>query len=949
MKYWAYLNDDVSQQPYSEAELKQLPNFGPDLLICSETSAVSADPDWKTVKELLPHLIRPKAPNFAKFRPKPPVPAATQQQQNQQPMQDNAASMPGVLPIPAILPAGVNAMPVAQSNQVQMQPQNQSQQNFGQNDLNKELLAQLQSLTSKITSLENKIVEQEKELAEARNQFQDDYDAPTLISEPQNEQEDDVLEVPFENDFDEVPFDVDKSSEEIAKEAEDILSNATPAEIEEYNTDDQKTELMTFGTDIQDILEDTIRQNLKKEEEAEERKSENSPDEKPFIAEDLISRTTLSFPSKNGKNTEVKKEVEEDKTETIEEEPTNDELNIDNLDELLEAQNKESETKKTEEVPAENNESELLEEQKEEVQEEEPIEQISDEEEAKEEKEENKEEPLVQPEEKKEENEEGNDVQEQPSQEEQKEEKLVSEESEQEEKQDIPQVPSLDEIPAVETEKSEEQEIQENKEEEPVEETPAEEQKEEVQEEEPVEQISEEEKKEEELPQVSSLDEIPAVETEKSEENKEDIQEENHEEDNISVSSLDNAEELKISEIDEEKPIYEPQAEQESETEEVQEGNNQENKEEEEDLSDDKEETVTIGVTISSDATTAAVLDEIAQEKSQNIQSETTPDKLFEELENTANQNKEENVDIDQIIEETTKQSIPQQNEEQNNNEEKPEQELPADELVVDQDLAKEDDFLKTFTTSVEEVFLDQPTAIISDYVPPSDNTEREPAKEISMEDIRREKPTDIKTVPLVPGTLGQEIYSSPYVESATAKLREKSKVADILKLFMVILVVILFIVLALSGLALVGVVPDTISPLHRIIYSLQKSPQEDIVEDDEIMEPEMIDDNIAAAPSEADGKAPAMTQEDMLVSTIKNYPFKDGTTLERRVLAANPNLDGDIDWSVLPTEEENVYSVAVKLPPNNAGQSFSYRFNYNTNEGLLTPTTSESQSIMQK
>ena len=86
MKYWAYLNDDVSQRPYSEEELKQLEGFGPDLLICSETSAVSADPDWKTVKELLPHLIRPKAPNFAKFRPKPPV---TPNQSAQQPQQDS--------------------------------------------------------------------------------------------------------------------------------------------------------------------------------------------------------------------------------------------------------------------------------------------------------------------------------------------------------------------------------------------------------------------------------------------------------------------------------------------------------------------------------------------------------------------------------------------------------------------------------------------------------------------------------------------------------------------------------------------------------------------------------------------------------------------------------------------------------------------------------------------
>jgi len=148
--------------------------------------------------------------------------------------------------------------------------------------------------------------------------------------------------------------------------------------------------------------------------------------------------------------------------------------------------------------------------------------------------------------------------------------------------------------------------------------------------------------------------------------------------------------------------------------------------------------------------------------------------------------------------------------------------------------------------------------------------------------------------------------------------------------------------------------VPEKFSPLHRMIYSLQKSPAEEVVEEEEDMEPEMAEDNnIAAAPVEAENEPAAeaepMSQEDIIISNIKAYGFKDGTNLESRILAAHPNLNGDIEWALYPTEEDNVYSIAVKLPPNNAGQSFSYRFNYNTVDQTLTPTTSEAKNIMEK
>ena len=268
MKYWAYLNDEVSQKSYTEQELQELEGFGPDILVCSEVSAVSRDPEWRPVKEVLPHLIRPKAPDFAKFRPTPPNPFSNSQ-------------------------TGMKKSLHSKDSDTRFAP---SAPNRNIPDVNNDLLTQLHSLTEKITSLENKLEEQEQELLEGNSGFDNEFEeGQTIISDPKDEQEDDVLEVPFDNDF-EVPFDINKSSEEIAREAEAILAKPTNTEIEEYNTDDQTTEFMNYASDMQKILEDTIRQDNYPKEQT--KKKEPKTDKGTFIAEDLISKKTLKFTGK---------------------------------------------------------------------------------------------------------------------------------------------------------------------------------------------------------------------------------------------------------------------------------------------------------------------------------------------------------------------------------------------------------------------------------------------------------------------------------------------------------------------------------------------------------------------------------------------------------------------------------------------------------------------------
>jgi len=937
MKYWAYINDEVSQQAYSEEELKKIQGFGPDILICSETSAVSSDPEWKPVKELLPHLIKPKAPNFAKFRPKPPMPA--------RPAAPQAVQNEKVdFPIPQNLPEGVTAEPVQGMPQVQTVQQAQAPQN----DINSQLLATLEKLNSKISSLEDKIAEQEQELIEARNNKEMEDETPTLISDPVNENDDDVLEVPFDNDF-EIAFDSPKSSEEIANEAEAILSDPTPAEIEEYNTDDQKTELMSFGSDMQGILEDTIRQNF----EPQEYKKEPKKDDSQFIAEDLVSKTVLDLSKREtAKEKENKAEQEPSKTNSAEEE------NVSDLGDLLnnKDENKENSSAATE-----------VKEESAPVQEETP-----------------QEEPEV--------------AEEQPA------------EEVQEEARENINTPEIEEVPSVQ-----EEIVEEPQETEP-EQAESEEESITIQMPESDQAVASDdivfERPTNELPILPETKEEDIAETEEN--NEEETVEENQTADiadsskeKIDLSSVlsntqngDDVKELKIADVEEIQPLHENTEEQPQESNQEQSVPLQETLmaklPEDEAAPEEKPDlALTMGVTISNDATTAAVLDEIAQEKSLEETPQEEPENLFEEMESNFqedNQNTEEDeVNADgvdneetpaEIASETEAETIPadeaaaensQDNAEENveetseenatpetnesaaesSQEENPtESEIevtanvpPLDVKPQDETMAN-DDFLKTFATNVEEVFLDQPTAMISDYVPPTENDDK-------LENIKRIKPTDIKTIPLVPEVMGQEIWSQPYVESATANVGKTSKPMAILKASLISLVIIaaisLVMIFGLMIAAFFGIVPEKYSPAHKVIYSLQSAKTGKTTANAEIMEPETIEQERAMIMEQ-----PIMQEENSvnpvndILPQVKAYAFADGATLEQRIKNSNPNLEGELEWSIFPTEDMNVYSIAVKVPSNKEGQSFSYRFNYNADSGVLTPTTSEAKNIIE-
>ena len=283
-----------------------------------------------------------------------------------------------------------------------------------------------------------------------------------------------------------------------------------------------------------------------------------------------------------------------------------------------------------------------------------------------------------------------------------------------------------------------------------------------------------------------------------------------------------------------------------------------------------------------------------------------------------------------------------------------------------------DDKFLKTFTSSIEEVFLDQPTSIISDYVPPAQTPEEEAEaqpevlqqqqeqpkqgmaslmdlKSAPQEDqrdegglkkVRRIKPAAIKTIPMVAAN-GQDIKTGPQpnIDEAIAELGGNSILEKILKTFGTIAGLLVVLLLFIALLAAMHIIPISWSPAHMIIGKMfKKSVAEE-------SGGSAVDASVQEALKDKEAKL-AAAQE--IISKVKNFKLQDGSTLEQKISATHSNQADQIEWTADQAVDPSYYSIAAKLPPNQEGYSLTYRFSYNTMDSTLVPTTSEANNIMQ-
>ncbi len=284
-----------------------------------------------------------------------------------------------------------------------------------------------------------------------------------------------------------------------------------------------------------------------------------------------------------------------------------------------------------------------------------------------------------------------------------------------------------------------------------------------------------------------------------------------------------------------------------------------------------------------------------------------------------------------------------------------------------------EDQFLKTFTSSIEEVFLDQPTSIISDYVPPAqaaaapedfesmdiiaggdkDPQEKNkvnlmdlksaPQEDVdALKKVRRIKPAAIKTIPMVAANGGDitQGEGQPDIEEAIAELGGNSIIEKALKTFGTISGLLIILLLFIALLAVMHIIPVRLSPAHYLLSKVFKKPSAEVT-----MGNNAVDASVAEALKEKEAKLAA---EQEIVTKVKNYKLGDGTSLEQKIVSIHPKDAAQIEWTADQAVDPSYYSIAAKLPPNQEGYSLTYRFSYNTMDNTLVPTTSEANNIIQ-
>ncbi|MDR0645831.1 MAG: hypothetical protein LBG46_02300 [Elusimicrobiota bacterium] len=298
----------------------------------------------------------------------------------------------------------------------------------------------------------------------------------------------------------------------------------------------------------------------------------------------------------------------------------------------------------------------------------------------------------------------------------------------------------------------------------------------------------------------------------------------------------------------------------------------------------------------------------------------------------------------------------------------------------------EDDKFLKTFTTGIEEVFMDQPTSVISDYIPPSVSG-RQPlpggvtaagdegaggeiqdikktAATVSLSDAgnllepnavlqvaSRIKPTNIKTVPLVSSgesNSEQDIDRDvlPQVDEVIVEAQE-SPIFGIVKVFFGIVGLVITALLIVALLAWMSVIPVKYSPAHNILSKIMSRKK--TISRDVSAPAQQTTDAYSMLGNEHENTITtnADTMSQQIIIRVKNYLLIDGLTVEEKINILHPTVKDQIQWTADAAVDPDYYSVAAKLPPNNAGYSLTYRFSYNIMDHTLTPTTSETNNLI--
>lgn len=285
------------------------------------------------------------------------------------------------------------------------------------------------------------------------------------------------------------------------------------------------------------------------------------------------------------------------------------------------------------------------------------------------------------------------------------------------------------------------------------------------------------------------------------------------------------------------------------------------------------------------------------------------------------------------------------------------------------QTVPDKDNFLNTFSSDIETVFLDQPTAFISDYIPPAETKEednlqvmqsnqKEDAKpeildiksdqgqhQVSLQNVRRVKPAAIKTVPMVEGE-HQDPFSRTQIqnlhdaEEARNKIEKNNNIINLVKAFGLITVLLLMLMAFVALVAQVNIIPRDFSPIHVLWDKMfTRKTKKDV------QEKTLTPNEIALR----DLKEAETLRINKLIQEVKDYQLAEGLTVDEKIKKLHPNVYDQLKWEGEQYKNDpTFYLIKVSSPTNPEGYAqVNYRFNYNTVYYTVEATTSEANNLM--
>lgn len=279
----------------------------------------------------------------------------------------------------------------------------------------------------------------------------------------------------------------------------------------------------------------------------------------------------------------------------------------------------------------------------------------------------------------------------------------------------------------------------------------------------------------------------------------------------------------------------------------------------------------------------------------------------------------------------------------------------------------EKDNFLNTFSSDIETVFLDQPTAFISDYIPPEETgrakiipqekVDNGPTfikteildvrsdkgqHQVALKNVRRVKPAAIKTVPMVEGQIEdfsktQIIRDIDNAQEAMAKIEQKNTYLTIFKTIVLLCIIFCMLIGVMGIMAELGIIiPKGFSPIHAM-FTKNKDKEETrkIVSLEELNLQDLRDAE--------------QIRIQKVINALKEYKLPEGITLGQKIKLLHPNDFDQLQWEAAQVPNDlTYYAVSISLPPNPEGYSaVNYRFNYNTVTYKVDATNSEANNVI--